>query len=57
MSLEQVREALQDRNAEVVGERSGVHPNTVRAIKRGKLVVMSNVLERLSDYLEGKTDE
>ena len=57
LNLDEVRLMLQDRSTPVVAERTGIHPNTIRAIKNGKPVVMSDILERLSDYLEGKGEQ
>jgi DNA-binding Xre family transcriptional regulator len=55
MTLKDVREALQDRNAEEVGRQTGIHPNIIRSIRRGEReAISSTTLEKLSDYLERK---
>lgn len=54
MTLDQIREALDDRILYVVAERTGIHRNTVAAIKSGKIENPTyHVLKKISDYLEG----
>jgi len=54
MNLEQVREALADRNAREVSRRCGVHEATIRRIKNGTAQNPSfGVMTILIEYLEG----
>jgi len=54
MNLEQVREALADRNAREVSRRCGVHEETIRRIKNGTAQNPSfAVMTLLIEYLEG----
>ena len=54
LNLDQIRMALDDRNMDKVAERTGIHRNTISAIRSG-----SNrnptyaTLKILSDYLRG----
>jgi transcriptional regulator with XRE-family HTH domain len=54
LNLDQIRAALDDRNLEKVSENTGVHRNTLAAIRTGS---NSNptyaTLKTLSDYLSG----
>lgn len=56
MTLEQIREALADRNAKRVAERTGLGYNTVIRVRAGLSDDYSyRVLKTLSDYLtEGR---
>jgi transcriptional regulator with XRE-family HTH domain len=54
LSIEVIRERLQDRVVEIVAEKTGIHANTIRAIKRGESEPSYRVLVALSEYL---TDE
>lgn len=54
MTLEQIQAGLQDRRITVVAKITGIHPNTIRAIRNGKAVNPSyQVVKALSDYLNG----
>jgi transcriptional regulator with XRE-family HTH domain len=56
LTLEQLRAALDDRNVEKVSERTGIHRNTIGAIRSGANSNPSYVtLKVLSDYLTGVT--
>ena len=55
MTLDQIREALDDRILYVVAERTGIHRNTISAIKSGKIENPTYyVLKKISDYLSGQ---
>jgi len=55
MTLEQIAEKLQDRRLDIVAQATGIHPNTLRAIRQGRQTNPTySVLKALSDYLEGK---
>jgi len=55
MTLDQIREALDDRILYVVAERTGIHRNTIAAIKSGKIENPTYyVLKKISDYLSGQ---
>jgi hypothetical protein len=54
MTLNEIREALQDRRLSVIAERTGIHENTIRAIRDGKNTNPTlGVFSVLSDYLKG----
>ena len=56
MTLEQVKEALQDRKLTQVAERTGLAYQTVWRVSAGKGERVSyDVVKTLSDYLEGAT--
>lgn len=53
LTLEQIREQLQDRRLTVIAERTKLHPNTLRDIRNNADCNPSHrVLAALSDYLE-----
>jgi len=53
-TLEQIRTLLDDRNVEKVAERTGIHRNTIGAIRAGTNQNPSySTLKTLSDYLRG----
>ena len=53
-TLEQIRTMLDDRNVEKVAERTGIHRNTISAIRSGSNQNPTYVtLKALSDYLRG----
>jgi predicted transcriptional regulator len=55
MTLEKIREALDDRNLKLVSERSGVPYQVLLRIKKGETQNPAyNTTKALSDYLEGK---
>ncbi len=54
LTLEQIREQLQDRRLTVIAERTKLHPNTLRDIRNNSDCNPSHrVLAALSDYLTG----
>lgn len=54
LTLEQIREQLQDRRLTVIAERTKLHPNTLRDIRNNPDCNPSHrVLAALSDYLTG----
>jgi transcriptional regulator with XRE-family HTH domain len=56
LNLEQLRTALDDRNVEKVAERTGIHRNTIGAIRSGSNQNPSYAtMKALSDYLTGVT--
>ena len=53
MTVEQLREALQDRRLGVIAERTGVSENTIRTIRDGKNTSPSRLTLRvLTDYFK-----
>ena len=57
LTLDQLREALQDRRVKIVSEATGLHPNTVAAIRDGRNTNPTyEVMVKLSEYLEGRQD-
>lgn len=56
LTIEEVRERLQDRKLRVVSEQVGLAYDTVWRVKAGKSKRISyDVIKVLSDYLEGNT--
>ena len=54
LTLEEIRAMLDDRNVEKVAERTGIHRNTIAAIRSGSNQNPTYVtLKALSDYLRG----
>lgn len=54
MALDEIRRSLDDRILNVVAEKTGLHRNTIAAIKSGKIENPTYyALKKLSDYLEG----
>ncbi len=54
LTLEEVRAMLDDRNVEKVAERTGIHRNTIAAIRAGSNQNPTYAtLKTLSDYLRG----
>lgn len=52
LTLQQIRDQLQDRRLSVVSERTGLHPNTLRDIRNNADCNPSHrVLAALSDYI------
>lgn len=52
LTLEQIRDQLQDRRLTVIAERTKLHPNTLRDIRNNAECNPSHrVLAALSDYL------
>lgn len=52
MTIEEIRVALQDRRIPVIAERTGIHHNTIAAIRDGDTKDPSfRVVSTLSDYL------
>ena len=55
MTLEEIRYALKDRMPIRVAEATGIHYNTIRAIRDDLGANPTyNVMKKLSDYLENK---
>lgn len=52
LDIEQIKKGLEDRNIPTVSERIGVHPHTLREIKKGTRVPAYDTLKAISDYLE-----
>jgi hypothetical protein len=58
LTVEQVSKALKDRRMDIVSTATGLHVNTIRAIRDGNVKDPSfGTMQRLSDYLEGKQIE
>lgn len=56
LNLEKIKKALEDRNMEIVAERTGIHRNTISAIRSGSNQNPTYAtLKTLSDYLSGDT--
>ena len=54
LNLNQIREALDDRNLEKVADNTGIHRNTLAAIRAGTNTNPTYAtLKALSDYLSG----
>lgn len=54
LNLDQIRKALDDRNMDKVAERTGIHRNTISAIRAGSNQNPTYAtLKTLSDYLSG----
>jgi hypothetical protein len=54
LNLEQLRTALDDRNVEKVSQRTGIHRNTIAAIRNGANANPTYAtMKVLSDYLVG----
>jgi hypothetical protein len=54
LTLEQIRDQLQDRRLTVIAQRTKLHPNTLRDIRNNADCNPSHrVLAALSDYLTG----
>lgn len=52
LSVEKIKELLQDRNADKVAKSTGLHPNTVRAIRCGhNKNPTAKTIRALSEYL------
>ena len=55
MTLEEIRDKLQDRNLKLVGRASGVPYAVILRIKKGETENPSyNTIKALSEYLTGK---
>ena len=52
MTLEQIREALRDRNLAFVGRELKVTRSYLQAIRAGKVRPSNETQKRISDYLE-----
>lgn len=53
MTLEQIKQALQDRRLTIVAKRTGLSYDTIRRIKSGEGDYHISTLKKISDYLEG----
>ena len=58
LSIEDVKKGLQDRRVGLIKRKTGLSYPTIQGIRDGTNTNPTlNVLQRLSDYLEGKLDE
>lgn len=58
LTLEQIREALQDRRPGMVAEATGLHINTILNVRDDqKTDPKYSTIQALSDYLEGRNDK
>ena len=58
LTIEQIKEKLQDRKISVISEALSISRHTIANIKNGSEVVPSyQTVKALSDYLEGKESE
>lgn len=58
LTIEQIKEKLQDRKISVISEALNISRHTIANIKNGSEVVPSyQTVKALSDYLEGKESE
>jgi hypothetical protein len=58
LDIDQIRDKLQDRVASRVAEATGLHRNTVAAIKSGeKKTATRATIALLSSYLQGASNE
>jgi len=54
MSLEEIAAALADRRIPIIAERTGIHHNTIAAIRDGQTKDPSHrVVSKLAEYLKG----
>lgn len=54
LTLDQIRQSLADRRLDVVSEATGIHRNTLYAIRTGKNQnPRYSIIKALSDYLGG----
>ena len=57
LTIEKIRELLQDRNLEAVSKVTGLSRQTLSTIRSGKAKEPSyNTIKIISDYLEGKAN-
>lgn len=54
MTLEQIKQALQDRRLTAVAKNTGLSYDTIRRIKSGEGDYHISTLKKISDYLQGK---
>lgn len=53
LDLEKIKDALQDRRLDIVSDATGIHRNTLAAIRSGKATNPSyGTISKLSDYLQ-----
>jgi len=58
LTLGQIRELLDDRKLDVVSEKTGLHRNTLAAIRDGRNDNPTlKTIEALSDYLAGQCEK
>lgn len=56
LTIEEIRERLQDRRLAMVADTTGIHYATLQAIRIGKVTNPSyDTVKALSDYLEDKS--
>lgn len=53
MTLDEIRRQLEDRNIQAVARATGIHPNAIYRIMRGKSRPLYETVEKLRKYLEG----
>lgn len=57
-TLKEIENLLADRNLSAVAEKTGIKYAALRRIATGKaMLIKAGDQEKLSDYLEGKTNE
>lgn len=54
LTLDEIKELLQDRNIQKVANNAGVHPNVLYRIKNGASNPSYETVKKISDYLEGQ---
>lgn len=57
LNIEQIRERLSDRNLSEVARRLKITRPYLSAIKNGRVTPSYKLVEKLSDYIEGKLTE
>lgn len=54
LTVEEIKQKLEDRNVQVVARKTGIHFNTIHRLQHGSTRPSYATLERLSEYLEAK---
>lgn len=54
LTLEQVRQLMQDRNIKAVASATGLNPHTIYRLVHDKTDPSFSTVKALSDYLEGQ---
>lgn len=52
MTLKEVQDALKDRRLSMVADATGIHVNTIRAIRDGKTDPSYSNVSKLAEYLQ-----
>lgn len=55
LTLDQIRERLEDSNLKAVSEKAGVHYNAVYRFMNGQSNPSYETVRKICDYLEGKS--